>query len=58
MPLGIFPVLLLLLACVLFILAATERNGRGTEDRQRLLSAGLACWVLYILLQLIGGLVK
>ena len=61
MPLSIFAFLLLGLACVLFILAAVGKNGdqrQQTEYRQQLMSWGLACWVLYILLQLIGGLVK
>lgn len=55
-PLGIFEFLLLGLSAVLFILAATNRN--GNEDRHRLMSWGLACWVLYVLLSTVGGMVK
>jgi len=58
-PLTVFAVLLLGLAVVLFILAAVAPpNGENNAHRFRLMSAGSACWVLYILLRLIGGLVR
>jgi hypothetical protein len=59
MPLTVFAVLLLLLATVLFVLAAVlPVEVESNVNRFRLLAAGSACWVLYVLLQLIGGLVK
>lgn len=55
-PLTVFPVVLLLIAGVLFVLATV---GNGTlEKRQRYQSAGFVCLVLYWVLRLIGGLVK
>lgn len=58
-PLNIFAILSLLIATILFVLAAVlPISASANASRERLVAAGLACWVLFILLQLIGGLVK
>jgi hypothetical protein len=58
-PLSIFPILLLGLAGILFVLAAVLPPSRdGIDYRFRLFSFGLFCWVVFALLQLIGGLIK
>ena len=55
-PLTVFQILLIGASVVLFILAAV--NTKTNEQRFRYVAAGLACWVVYVLLQMIGGLVK
>ena len=59
-PLTIFPLLLLALAALLFIFVAGFPNGTPESGvtRQRLIGAGLACYMVYQVLQLIGGLVR
>jgi hypothetical protein len=58
-PLTIFPILLLALAGLMFILAAVLPSGKDSVDTKlRLFSFGLACWIVFVILQLIGGLVK
>ena len=52
---SLIPVVMLVLASVLFILAAAVN---GATHRDRLVSAGLACWVLYVLMNLVGGMVR
>ena len=54
---SLLPVLLLVVAACMFVIAASLRNGRD-EDRQRLLSAGLACWIFYTLLHLVGAVIR
>ena len=52
-----FQFILILIACFCFVLAAVDKN---KEDllRFRLVSAGLACWILFILLQLLHEVLK
>lgn len=56
MPLTVFSVLLLMFGVGLFVFAAV---GKYSADLQhRLIATGLACGMLYFLLEIIGGLVK
>ena len=56
MPLTVFSVLLLMFSVGLFVFAAI---GKYSDDLQhRLIATGLACGMLYFLLEIIGGLVK
>ena len=55
-PLSVFAVLLLVFSIFTFVFAAI---GKYSADLQhRLIATGLACGMLYFLLEIIGGLVK
>lgn len=51
---GILP-LILMIAALIFFLIATFWNSPN-PGWNRLVSAGLACWVLAVLIQMAGGL--
>jgi len=52
--LGILP-LILMIAALVFFLIATFWGGQPSPGWNRLVSAGLACWVLAVLIQMAGG---
>jgi len=57
-PLTIFQVVLIGTAIFTALMAAFAKNDRDNTQRTRLLASSLACWLVYVLLDMIGGLVK
>ena len=57
-PLTIFQIALILGSIVLAVIAATTKNDHDNTIRTKLLAGAFACWLFYMLLSMIGGLVK